>query len=327
MASSWESQHSLLSEDSIDARPQRSWNPLNNRRTDSEYRYHPPSETTWSEEVLHEIGLGISSADAIPIELPGDNRHSTDSAATTTPYTYKIPQFSQTPTPQTPHAHSHVRCPNRGTVLQKRLSWVPLTVLVLAVYATVFSGIFLGIALRKPRWRNVSGDGPVAPSTATLLSSAFAKTIELSYVTICVAFLGQVLSRRALMRDSRGISISDMNMRAWIMQPGSMIVHWEALRYSALTFLGAIALVSTFVAMLYTTAAQALGKLFLFHNLCQRLINDSCSKAHSWSYRAKVTRGQGNLQLREPKIHRIGLRDTRDQRNGPGVSQHNLHSD
>ncbi|KAI2735534.1 hypothetical protein DTO013E5_9287 [Penicillium roqueforti] len=258
MASSWESQHSLLSEDSIDARPQRSWNPLNNRRTDSEYRYHPPSETTWSEEVLHEIGLGISSADAIPIELPGDNRHSTDSAATTTPYTYKIPQFSQTPTPQTPHAHSHVRCPNRGTVLQKRLSWVPLTVLVLAVYATVFSGIFLGIALRKPRWRNVSGDGPVAPSTATLLSSAFAKTIELSYVTICVAFLGQVLSRRALMRDSRGISISDMNMRAWIMQPGSMIVHWEALRYSALTFLGAIALVSTFVAMLYTTAAQAL---------------------------------------------------------------------
>lgn len=49
-------------------------------------------------------------------------------------------------------------------------------------------------------------------------------------------------------------------MRAWIMQPGSMIVHWETLRYSALTFLGAIALVATFVAMLYTTAAEALGE-------------------------------------------------------------------
>jgi hypothetical protein len=93
-----------------------------------------------------------------------------------------------------------------------------------------------------------------------LLCAFFAKTIELAYVTICVAFLGQVLSRRALMKDSRGISISDMNMRAWIMQPGSMIVHWEALRYSALTFLGAIALVATFVAMLYTTAAEALGR-------------------------------------------------------------------
>ncbi|KAJ5459269.1 hypothetical protein N7530_011213 [Penicillium desertorum] len=265
MASSRESQHSLLSEDSIDTRPQRSWNPLNNRLTDSDYRYHSPSDSTWSEEVLRDVGLGISntSGDGIPAEIPTDKRHSTDSTATTTPNTYKIPHSPQTP--QTPHAHAHVRCPNRATVLQKRLSWVPLTVLILAVYATIFSGIYLGIALRKPRWKTVSSDGPLAPSTATLLSAFFAKTIELAYVTICVAFLGQVLSRRALMRDSRGISISDMNMRAWIMQPGSMIVHWEALRYSALTFLGSIALVSTFVAMLYTTAAQALGKLFPFY--------------------------------------------------------------
>ncbi|KAJ5244036.1 hypothetical protein N7489_004132 [Penicillium chrysogenum] len=258
MASSRESQHSLLSEDSIDTRPQRSWNPLNNRLTDSDYRYHSPSDSTWSEEVLRDVGLGISntSGDGIPAEIPTGKRHSTDSTATTTPNTYKIPHSPQTP--QTPHTHAHVRCPNRATVLQKRLSWVPLTVLILAVYATIFSGIYLGIALRKPRWQTVSSDGPLVPSTAALLSAFFAKTIELAYVTICVAFLGQVLSRRALMRDSRGISISDMNMRAWIMQPGSMIVHWEALRYSALTFLGSIALVSTFVAMLYTTAAQAL---------------------------------------------------------------------
>lgn len=268
MASSRDSQQSLLSKDSIDsARPQRSWNPLNNHLTDSDYRYHAPSDSTssWSEEVMRDVGLGISnpSGDAIPAEIPTDRRHSTDSTATTTPNTYKIPQSPESP--QTPHTHTHVRCPNRATVLQKRLSWVPLTVLVLAIYATIFSGIYLGIALRKPRWRSVSIDGPLVPSTAALLSSFFAKTIELSYVTICVAFLGQVLSRRALMRDSRGISISDMNMRAWIMQPGSMIVHWEALRYSALTFLGSVALVSTFVAMLYTTAAQALGKFALFH--------------------------------------------------------------
>lgn len=268
MASSRDSQQSLLSEDSIDAaRPQRSWNPLNNRRTDADYRYHVPSDSTstWSEEVLRDVGLGISnsSGDAIPAEIPADKRHSTDSTETTTPNTYKIPQSPESP--QTPHTHAHVRCPNRATVLQKRLSWVPLTVLVLAVYATIFSGIYLGIALRKPRWRSVSIEGPLVPSTAALLSAFFAKTIELSYVTICVAFLGQVLSRRALMRDSRGISISDMNMRAWIMQPGSMIVHWEALRYSALTFLGSVALVSTFVAMLYTTAAQALGKFARFH--------------------------------------------------------------
>ncbi|KAJ6190451.1 hypothetical protein N7519_000472 [Penicillium mononematosum] len=242
MASSRESQHSLLSEDSIDTRPQRSWNPLNNRLTDSDYRYHSPSDSTWSEEVLRDVGLGISntSGDGIPAEISTDKRHSTDSTATTTPNTYKIPHSPQTP--QTPHAHAHVRCPQPGNGASE----------------TALLGIYLGIALRKPRWQSVSSEGPLAPSTADLLSAFFAKTIELAYVTICVAFLGQVLSRRALMRDSRGISISDMNMRAWIMQPGSMIVHWEALRYSALTFLGSIALVATFVAMLYTTAAQAL---------------------------------------------------------------------
>ncbi|KXG45649.1 uncharacterized protein PGRI_034160 [Penicillium griseofulvum] len=251
-SSSRESQHSLLSKDSLDTQPQRSWNPLSNRPTDSDYRYHAPSESTWSEEVMRDIGLGISnsSGDAIP----ANKRDSTDSTATTTPHTYQIPE-----SPQTPHSpQTHVRCPNRATVLQKRLSWVPLTVLILAIYSTIFSGIYLGIAVGKPRWHNISNTGSLAPPTAALLSAFFAKTIELAYVTICVAFLGQVLSRRALMKDSRGISISDMNMRAWIMQPGSMIVHWEALRYSALTFLGSIALVATFVAMLYTTASQAL---------------------------------------------------------------------
>lgn len=152
-------------------------------------------------------------------------------------------------------------CPSHKTILQRRLSWVPITILVLAFYATIFSGIYLIVAFWKPRWDVINDKQALAPSTANLLCAFFAKTIELAYVTICVAFLGQVLSRRALTRDSRGISIADMSMRAWIMQPGSMIVHWETLRYSGLTILGTIALVATFVAMLYTTAAEALGEL------------------------------------------------------------------
>ncbi|KAJ5794185.1 hypothetical protein N7457_000784 [Penicillium paradoxum] len=240
MASSRDSQYG--------ARPQRSWNPLD-RSHDAEYRYHSASDSSWSADALGDVGLGISNAtgDAIPA---ADQRESADSTRTTTPHdTHKT---------SPPSPHGYLGCPNRATVLQKRLSWVPMTVLVLAVYSTLFSGIYLGLALREPRWAEISSDGPLAPATATLLSAFFAKTIELAYVTVCVAFLGQVLSRRALMKNSRGISISDMNMRAWIMQPGSMIVHWEALRYSALSFLGALALVATFVAMLYTTAAQAL---------------------------------------------------------------------
>ncbi|CAG7999081.1 unnamed protein product [Penicillium salamii] len=52
-----------------------------------------------------------------------------------------------------------------------------------------------------------------------------------------------------------GISILDISIRAWITQLGAIIVYWETLRYSVLTFLGAIALMATFVAMLYTIVA------------------------------------------------------------------------
>ncbi|KAI9036532.1 uncharacterized protein KD926_001743 [Aspergillus affinis] len=152
-----------------------------------------------------------------------------------------------------------MRCPTQKGIQQRRLSWVPLTILTLAVYATIVSGIYLVIALVRPRYgRAIGEDGAVVPATATLLSALFAKTVELSYVTVCVAFLGQVLSRRALTQGSRGITISDMSMRSWIMQPGALIVHWETLRYSAATVLGAITLTATVVAMLYTTAAEAL---------------------------------------------------------------------
>ncbi|KAJ5562023.1 hypothetical protein N7535_003514 [Penicillium sp. DV-2018c] len=262
--------------------PQRSWNPLGSSG-DSDYRYHSPLYSTWSEEVLSDIGLGISGSSVSREDLQTtDHRDSTESSETTTPRdAYKVPPSPQSP----PSPQGHVRCPNRATILQKRFSWVPLTVLFLAIYATLFSGVYLAVALRKPRWTNVSSDGPLVPSTAALLSAFFAKTIELAYVTICVAFLGQVLSRRALMKDSRGISISDMNMRAWIMQPGSMIVHWEALRYSGLTFLGSIALVATFVGMLYTTAAQALVTPKL-----------SLGRAEPEVLRGKVTSSYGNPQ-------------------------------
>lgn len=42
------------------------------------------------------------------------------------------------------------------------------------------------------------------------------------------------------------------------MQPGTMITHWETVRYAALTFLGLIAMLGALTAMLYTTASDAL---------------------------------------------------------------------
>ena len=132
--------------------------------------------------------------------------------------------------------------------------------MILAIYSTVFSGMWLLIAIVKPRYgQRITSNGKFPPGTASLLCAAFAKTIELSFVTVFVAFLGQVLSRRAFIKQSRGITIAEMSMRSWVMQPGTMITHWESVRYAALSFLGTVALTGAFMAMLYTTASDALG--------------------------------------------------------------------
>lgn len=155
----------------------------------------------------------------------------------------------------------HFDCQTDGAIIGSRWSWLSVTLVVLAVYSTVFSGIYLVIALRKPRYgKNVGTDGHMTFSTASLLTAAFAKTIELSFVTVFVAFLGQVLSRRAFLTGTRGggISIAEMTMRTWIMQPGTLITHWEGVKYAAMSLIGAAALIAAFVAMFYTTAAEAL---------------------------------------------------------------------
>ncbi|RDI78166.1 hypothetical protein Vi05172_g11889 [Venturia inaequalis] len=47
-------------------------------------------------------------------------------------------------------------------------------------------------------------------------------------------------------------------MRNWIMQPGSMITHYETVQFAALSILGVLSLVVAILAMLYSTAAVAL---------------------------------------------------------------------
>ncbi|PTU16881.1 hypothetical protein P175DRAFT_0527038 [Aspergillus ochraceoroseus IBT 24754] len=229
-----------------------SWSPFETDASPdrAHIRYEPAPAT---ELATPPVGLGIhTSPDR---EVPAHSR--CDSYTETLASDRAASRFADSET--TLVGEPGRKYPTRKTIVQRRLSWIPLTVLVLAIYSTIFSGIFLIIACVKPRYGRVIGvDGRLAPSTANLLSALFAKTIELAYVTVCVAFLGQVLTRRAITRGSRGISISDMSMRSWIMQPGSLIVHWESLRYSGWTILGAITLTATLVAMLYTTAAEAL---------------------------------------------------------------------
>jgi hypothetical protein len=155
-------------------------------------------------------------------------------------------------------------CPTHGDLLKSPWSILTVTILFLAAYSTIFSGIFLGIAVAQPRWGlRIGTPGRMSYPTATLLSALFSKMIELSFVSVYVALLGQLLSRRAFSRKTRhgrgeGISISDMSMRIWIMQPGSLITHWETIRYAGWTALGLLTLLATFSSTFYTTAAEAL---------------------------------------------------------------------
>ena len=162
-----------------------------------------------------------------------------------------------------------------------RYDWIAVTVIILAVYSTMASLAFIILATLRPRYKIGIGGGTLSPQTASLLSAFFAKTIELSFVTVFVAFLGQVLSRRAFLAQSRGFNLAELNMRVWIMQPGSLFTNFHSVRFAGLTFLGALSLTAgraeenvynmiitceltkfghniAFMALLYTTAADTL---------------------------------------------------------------------
>ena len=139
-----------------------------------------------------------------------------------------------------------------------------ISILILALYSTVFSAIWLIIALVKPRYgTKIGSSGGLSPSTASTITAAIAKTIELSYVTVFVTFLGQMLTRRAIAKGSKGVSVADLSLRSWVVQPGTLITHWESVRYGGTTLLGGIAIFAAISSTTYTTASDALGTVFV----------------------------------------------------------------
>ncbi|GKZ36862.1 hypothetical protein AbraIFM66950_008095 [Aspergillus brasiliensis] len=169
---------------------------------------------------------------------------------------------------------------------RRRCSGLFITLIVLGVYSTILSGLFFVVACIKPFYGSLIGkDAGLNASSASLLSALLAKTIELSYVTVCVAFLGQLLSRRALAHGSEGVSIADMTLRTWITQPGSLLMQWDVLRYVGWTTLGGLTLIVALVAMLYTTAAEALVSPSLVMGPVQpRLLQGNVSSEYSNVY-------------------------------------------
>ena len=155
-------------------------------------------------------------------------------------------------------AGADFECRMRRPAQKGRSSWLAISILGLSIYSTVFSGAWLLIAIMRLRYGStVSTKGALPITTASVLYAAFAKSIELSFVTVFVAFVGQALSRRARFQP-KGVTIAEMSMRSWVMQPGTMISHWESVRYAAATKVGVFSLLVALMAMVYTTASDAL---------------------------------------------------------------------
>lgn len=154
----------------------------------------------------------------------------------------------------------HMTCASRDHIWKGAGDHVYITLLILAVFSTVFSGIYLGIAVARPRYNKfISDNGNLTYSNATLLFALFAKLIELSFVTVFIAFIGQVISQRAFNKSKGyGVTLAEISMRGWVMQPGSMLVHPHAVKYAVVSLMGGLAILAALTAMLYTTAASAL---------------------------------------------------------------------
>ena len=153
-------------------------------------------------------------------------------------------------------------CRSRRNFYMGRCHWLSLTILILTIYSTAFSAIWLIVAAVRPRYGEMINTkaGSLSPINASTLAAAFAKTIELSFVTVFVAFLGQVLSRRAFVRQSKGMTIAEMALKLWVTQPGSIITHWQSVHYKGNSLLGVVSFLAVVVVVFYTTASATIGK-------------------------------------------------------------------
>ncbi|KAI9666959.1 MAG: hypothetical protein M1831_001464 [Alyxoria varia] len=151
--------------------------------------------------------------------------------------------------------------PSESQIYDSRSSKVYLGLIILSFFSTSISLVFFIIAAKKHQYKSYVADsgGHITPSNIATVYALFAKLIEMSFVAIFVAFVGQVVSRRSFVRaKSGGMTMADMSMRLWLLQPGTMFTRYGGLRYGAITRLGGLTLLATLSAMLYTTASQIL---------------------------------------------------------------------
>ena len=113
-------------------------------------------------------------------------------------------------------------CSNSRTFKQSMFHWPANGILALCITSTALSCLFLLVAIRGPRYgERVGTHGWLTASSAAFLTSFLAKVIEVSFVTIVVAYVGQKLARKAYSSETGdGVTFAEISMRHWAVQPG-----------------------------------------------------------------------------------------------------------
>lgn len=202
------------------------------------------------------------------------------------------------------------QCQSHTGIKRPKLTWLPMLVLALAVYGTITSAIFMGLAVKKQSYKTyIRTQNLLNSSNASVLTTFFAKTIELSFVTVTVALLGQALARRAYdRRTTRGITLAQISMRSWILQPGTLVTRWESVFYAGKTSLGIISIFAAVLALLYVTAANALVQPRLkFQDPMERSMQGKVAQEDDFCD-ADFLRACQDI-LRKPPIHRENLQN------------------
>ncbi|KLU88931.1 hypothetical protein MAPG_07912 [Magnaporthiopsis poae ATCC 64411] len=149
-------------------------------------------------------------------------------------------------------------CLSNGDIESVPQDGWPVVTLILSIYSTCSSTAWLVIACLQPMWHFVSSSGSLTPANATFITALVAKTIEISFTTVFITFLGQVLSRRALSRREKGVTLAELTMRDFVLQPGTLFTRGSSVNYTTRTLLGLLTVLAAINTTLYTTASDAM---------------------------------------------------------------------
>lgn len=136
----------------------------------------------------------------------------------------------------------------------------------LSLFCTLGSFVYLLLACLHVSWSSVVKNSNDL-STATFLCSLGAKLIEMAFSTTFVAYIGQRLSQKAFSKSHQGFSVSDMALRFWVYEPGTILMSFNSFKHSVLAPLGIGAFLAMIGCMFYTSAANSLGMFIHYFQL------------------------------------------------------------